>query len=109
MRLFRLNAMVLALVFSVLIEGINTGLYYWLATSFSTPSFASTLCDVDLIIHRPAAKLAQLFYPPSHWPGVGAHILYYTFDLCECWILAFAVIWIFRHFYWRPDDKSRAA
>ena len=100
--------MVLALIFSLLIESVSTGVYYWLATSFSTPSFADNLCDLDLFIHRPAAKLAQIFYP-NQWPGVGAHILFYTFAVCELWILTFAVIWILRHFYRRPDDKKRAA
>src|ERR1035437_1658297 len=109
MRLFRLNAMVLALVFSLLLEGISTGLYRWLATSFSTPSLADKLCDLDLFIHKPAVKLMQIFYPPNHWPGFGAHILFYIFAVCEFWILAFAVIWIFRHFHRRPDDKSRTA
>jgi len=109
MRIFRLNAMVLALVFSLLIEGISDGLYRWLATSFSTPSLADKLCDLDLFIHKPAAKLAQMFYPPSHWPGVGAHILFYIFAVCEFWVLTFAAIKIFRHFYWSSDDKSRAA
>ena len=109
MRIFRLNAIVLALGISLLIEGISDGLYRWLATSFSTPSFADKLCDLDLFIHKPAAKLTQIFYPSSHWPGVGAHILFYILAVCEFWILTFAVIWIFRHFYWKPDDKSRAA
>ena len=108
MRFFKLNAMVLALVFSLLIEVVSTGLYYWLATSFSIPSLASKLCDMDLFVHRPAAKLTQIFYP-NQWPGVGAHILFYIFALCEFWILAFAVIWMLRHFYQRSDDKSRAA
>ena len=101
--------MALALVFGLLVEGISTGLYYWLATSFSIPSLASKLCDLDLFVHMPAAKLAQMFYPPSHWPGAGAHILFYFFAVCEFWILAFAVIWMLRRFHRRSDRKSPAA
>ena len=109
MRLPKLNTVVLALIFSLLIEGINTGVYYWLATSFSPDTFVGKLCDLDLFLHRPAAGLTQMFYPTSQWPGVGAHILFYIFDFIEWWILMFAVIWTIRRFYQRFDDKRPAA
>jgi hypothetical protein len=108
MRLFKFNMMVLALIFSLLIEGISTGVYYWLGSSFGPGTLADKLCDLDLFVHRPAAKLTQIFYPASLWPGIGAHILFYIFALCECWLLTLAVIWILRHFYQRLDNKSRA-
>jgi len=81
MRLLKLNTMLLALIFSLLIEGIGTGVYCWLASSFSPDTFADTLCDVYLVLHMPALKLMQMFYPASQWPGVGAHILF-TFSHC---------------------------
>jgi len=109
MRLSKLNTMVLALICSLLFEGIGTGVYYWLGSSFNPSTFADRLCDLYLFIHSPAAKLTQVFYPASHWPGVGAHILFYIFALCECWSLMFAVIWILRHFYQRSDENSPAA
>ena len=108
MRLFKLNTMVLALIFSLLIENISIGVYRW-ASAFGPDTFGDRLCDFYLVVHLPALKLTQIFYPPSHWPGIGAHILFYIFALCEFWILTIAVIWISRHFYRRSDDKSRAS
>jgi hypothetical protein len=108
MRISKLNTVVLALICSLLIEGISIGVYRW-ASAFSPDTFEDTLCDLYLVVHMPALKFTQIFYPPSHWPGIGADILFYICALCECWILSFAVIWIFRHFYRRSDDKSRAA
>jgi hypothetical protein len=108
MRLFKLNIIVLALIFSLFIEGVSTGVGYWLA-SFSPDTFEDTLYDLILLVHMPALKLMQMFYPTNHWPGVGAHILFYIFSVCEFWILSFAVVWIFRHFYRRSDDESRSA
>jgi hypothetical protein len=108
MRFFKLNTMVLAFVFSLLIEGIGLGIYRW-ASDFSPDTYGGTFCDLYLVVHMPALKLTQMFYPPSHWPGVGAHILFYIFALCEYWILTFAVIWIFRHFYRRSHDNNKAA
>ena len=109
MRLSKLNTLILELIFSLLIESIGTGVYCWLGSSFSPGTFADRLCDLYLFIHRPAAKLTQVFYPASHWPGAGARILFYTFALCECWILTVAVIWMLRQFYQRLNDKRPAA
>jgi hypothetical protein len=107
MCLFKLNTMILALIFSFFIEAISTRVYYW-ASTFSPDTFEGTLCDFFLVVHMPAVKLVQMFYPASQWPGVGAYFLFYVFAFCECWILTFAVIWILRRFYKRSDDKSRA-
>jgi len=108
MRFFKLNAMVLALIFSLLIEGIGLGVYRW-ASAFSPDTFEDTLCDLYVVVHMPAWKLMQMIYPQSQWPSVGASILFYIFALCECWLLTFAAIWMLRHFYRNSDDKSRAA
>lgn len=94
MRVPNLNTMILALIFSLLTEATGIRVYGWLSTSFNPGTFASRLCDLYLFIHKPAVKLTQMFYPANQWPGVGAHILYYIFALCECWILTIAVIWI---------------
>jgi hypothetical protein len=105
----KLNTLVLALVFCLLIEGISAGVNYW-ASAFSPDTFEDTLCDLYLVVHMPALKLTQIFYPPGHWWGIPAYILFYISALCECWLLTLAAIWILRHFYRRSDDnKSRAA
>jgi hypothetical protein len=109
MFLSKLNTMTLALIFSLPIEGIGTGVYYWLASSFSPGTFADRFCDLYLFIHKPATKLAQVFFPANHWPGVAAHIWFYIFALWECWILLFALIWILKRFYKRLDGKRPAA
>jgi hypothetical protein len=97
MRISKLNTVVLALIFSVLVEGISIAVYRW-ASAFSPDTFEDTLCDLYLVVHMPALKLTQIFYPPGHWPGIGADILFYVFALCECWLLALAAIWSIRHF-----------
>jgi len=107
MRFFKLNTMVLALIFSFLIEAISIGVYAW-ASAFSPDKFADTLCDLDRVIYMPALKLTQMFYP-HQWGGIGANILFYVSALCEVWVLTFAVIWMLRHFHRRANDKSRAA
>jgi hypothetical protein len=107
MRLVKLNTMILAFVFSLLIEGIGLGIYRW-ASAFSPDTIEDTFCDLYIVVHMPAVRLAQIFYPPSHWPDVGAHILFCIFALCECWIFTFDVIWIFCHFYRRSYDNNKA-
>src|SRR5208283_2457336 len=103
MRFSKLNTMVLALIFSLLIEGISLGVYRW-ASAFSPDTFEDTLCDLYVVVHMSAWKLMQMIFPQSQWPSVGASISFYIFALCECWLLTFAVIWILRHYCWRSDD-----
>jgi hypothetical protein len=107
MRLLKLNTMVLALICSLLIESVGMGVYYWLGSTYGTGTFIEIWCGSYLFLHKPAIILTQIFFPANHWPGVGAHILFYTFALCECWIVTVAVIWSLRRFNLWSDEKNR--
>src|SRR5262245_37344898 len=108
MRLLRLNPLVLALIFSALIEGIGIAIYDWLGSTYGTGTFTDFWCGSFLFLHKPAAGLTKLFFPADQWPGIGAHIVFEVFSLIEWWIISLVSILIFRGLYRKFDERNRA-
>jgi hypothetical protein len=95
MHLLKYNSLLLALVLGTLVEGIFAVSYQWCGDG----AFADKWRGLLLWVSWPAGKMTQLFFPPTHWPGTSAHVLFYFFGLVELWIILFAGIWTFRRFH----------
>ena len=106
MRLLKLNPIVLALIFSVLIQGIGTIIYDWLASTYGYGAFTDFYAGSFLFLLKPAVQLTKLFFPADHWPGIGANIMFEAFSLCEWWIISLTGILIFRRLCRKFDERN---
>jgi hypothetical protein len=106
MRFLKLNSLWLALVFGAFVEGFFAVSYEWCGDGVVADKWRRFL----LWINWPAVKMTQLFFPPTHWPGTMAHMLFYFFGLVEWWIILFVAISTFRRFHKKsawPSSFSR--
>jgi hypothetical protein len=101
MRIFRFSTSRLALIFSVVIEGLYFAAYELFGTVTEFGTNTNFWSQSYFWFHLPAMSLTDHLVPMGQgvvFLDVIGSIVYFSFASLEWWPILFVAIWCFRHF-----------
>ena len=109
MRFLRLSTPKLALIFSVVVEGLYFGAYEIFGTVTEFGTNTNFWSRSYFWFHIPAMIATDHLVPMGHGAvlldAIG-FIVYFSFAAFEWWLIFLAAIWMFRHFRRRYDPAA---